>query len=101
MILLNFFNFNFSKKGQGLSLNVVVLAALALIVLVVLTAIFGGKIRDSTQKGEDSTNDFLWTVCANIENGECRSCGDGNSGQGKFVDCGSKECCFVGGQIQN
>lgn len=86
-----FFNFSF-KKGQGLSLNVVVLAALALIVLVVLTAIFGGKIRESTQSGEESTNKFLGTVCANID-GECTD--DFVSGQtaGQFVDCGSDQYC--------
>ena len=94
-----FFNFS-SKKAQGLSLNVVVIAALALIVLVVLTAIFGGKIRESSQSGEASTKDFLGTVCANIK-GECGSCNEGTTGRGKFVDCGSEECCFVNGAVQN
>lgn len=77
-------------------MNVVVLAALALIVLVVLTAIFGGKIRESTQSGQESTDNFLKNVCGNIENGECKKCTEGTTGRGKFVDCGSEQCCFVG-----
>ncbi|MFO7677087.1 MAG: hypothetical protein R6V50_01710 [Thermoplasmatota archaeon] len=88
---MNFFSFN-SKKGQGLSLNVVVIAALALIVLVVLTAIFAGKIRESSQSGEKSTQEFLGKVCEQ-DGGRCVDNYQSGQDEGEFIDCGEDQYC--------
>lgn len=89
-----------SKKADGMTLNIIVVAALALIVLIVLTAIFAGKIKTSSDKGDQSTGETLSKVCASL-GGYCwtgKNIGGcavqpGGSSDGKgYIDC-SGMCC--------
>ena len=83
-----------NKKADGMTLNVIVVAALALIVLVVLTAIFAGKIKDSSEKGETSTTETLNKLCSQQKTpSECKSENTCGAGKGVYIDCATGYCC--------
>jgi len=91
-----------SKKASGLSLNMVVIAVLAMVVLVVILAIFGNKMRQSSQEQESAVSNFNEGIC-NIGGNRCFGESESNSDTivkidtcrtGNYIDCPSpNKCC--------
>lgn len=78
----------------------VVIAVLAMVVLVVMLAIFGNKMRQSSQEQEGAVTNFNEGICSKDGNkciGENENTPDGFSScsSGNFIDCPSPNKCCV------